>query len=100
MLQGLGRTVAEGMAWGTGTAIAREAVGSLLGGGSSRGAEAPAAQPAPLQSAPENADPCYTMTKAFTECMTQSHGDMGACQHWFDAVNQCKLNQRSSSSFA
>ena len=43
LLGGLGRTMAEGVAWGTGTAIAREAVHGVMGAFS--GGEKPQAAP-------------------------------------------------------
>lgn len=47
LFSGLGRTMAEGVAWGTGTAVAREAVGSIFGGRSHHSEAQPATQQAP-----------------------------------------------------
>lgn len=35
--------------------------------------------------------PCVDRVKAFAECMSKNSGDMGACQFYFDAMQQCKL---------
>ena len=34
---------------------------------------------------------CEAQAKAFTDCMSANNGDMGACQFYFDALQQCKL---------
>merc|ERR1719487_1811414 len=73
MLSGLGSTMAQGFAFGTGSALAREAVGSIFGGhGSSAPAPAPAAPApaAPVPSAP--AGPCEYDQKAFQSCLQQN----------------------------
>jgi hypothetical protein len=64
-----------------------------------RGHAAPAeAAPAPLAAAPEAygapapEGPCGAQAKAFAECMSRANGDMGACQYYFEAMQQCKIN--------
>ena len=46
MMGGLAGMVAQGAAWGTGSSIARAAVGSMMGGGGSQEAARPAEEPA------------------------------------------------------
>jgi hypothetical protein len=89
MLAGLGGMVAQGMALGTGSALAHKAVDSVMGGG---GGHAPAAAPEPAQhqqSMPTEG-PCAAQAKTFSECMSNNFGDMGTCQQYFDAMQACK----------
>ena len=107
---GLGRTIAEGMAWGTGTAIAREAVHGVMGAfsGSSTdrapAAPAPASQPHAVQTSgpagyASGSDPCAWNAKQFTDCMSVEGGNFAACEPLFQAMQQCKM-QTGSASFA
>ena len=36
--------------------------------------------------------PCGNQVKNFAECMSRNNGDMGACNIYFDAMQQCKLS--------
>jgi hypothetical protein len=45
-------------------------------------------QAAPMQAS--NDGPCGERVKAFADCMTRTSGDMGACNMYFDAMQQCK----------
>ncbi|PSC69207.1 Cox19-like CHCH family [Micractinium conductrix] len=88
MMAGLGGMVAQGMALGTGSALAHRAVDSVLG---SRHPE-PAAATQAAQEIVNEQQPCAGQAKAFADCMGWSNGDMGACQDYFDAMQQCRLN--------
>ena len=71
--------VASGMAIGTGSALARSAIGSLFGGGgSSAPAQAPA-QPA-----------CSEMQTTFVRCLQQNNNDMEMCRSFYDQLNACQ----------
>mmetsp|Transcript_23083 Transcript_23083/g.27899 ORF Transcript_23083/g.27899 Transcript_23083/m.27899 type:complete len:135 (-) Transcript_23083:326-730(-) len=86
MMSGLGGMVMQGMAMGTGSAIAHRAVDSAfgaMGGGSSAPAE-------PAAAAPQAADACGLQNKAFNDCLQNSAGDVGKCQFYYDMLNQCK----------
>jgi len=83
MAGGLMGMVAQGMAWGTGSSIARVAVGSVLGPSY---AEQPAA--APPQAAAEN--PCANQMKAFSACIEQNQGEIAKCQVYVDMLSACK----------
>ena len=80
MLSGLGGMVAQGMAWGTGTAIAREAVGAVLHGGSGSGNQQQHEQAAAQQQqqlSPQ--EPCFSQQKSFMDCLEANNGAMEAC---------------------
>lgn len=86
MLSGLGGMVAQGMALGTGSALAHRAVDSVLG---SRHPEPQAATQAAQEIVREQ-QPCADQAKAFADCMGWSNGDMGACQDYFDKMQACR----------
>lgn len=88
MMSGLLGTVAEGMAFGTGSAIARHAVNSVVDSFSSDSKEQqPTAPVAPVAAA---APVCVADQKAFLECVNTRANDISACQFYLDALNQCK----------
>eukprot|EP00981_Chlorochromonas_danica_P008172 scaffold2041_cov174-Ochromonas_danica.AAC.9 len=95
MLAGLGATMAQGFAFGTGSAIARNVVNSVMGGGSSSAPEvqqaAPAA-PAPVApvAAPEYTGPCGPDQKTFMECLQQNANNATNCDFYFNALQACQ----------
>jgi len=88
MMGGLGGMVAQGMAIGTGSAIAHTAVDGVMSsmGMGRHSNSAPAAAPV-QQEAP---DACSNQNKAFQDCLTGSGGDIARCQFYFDTLNQCR----------
>ncbi|TYZ58297.1 hypothetical protein PybrP1_009330 [[Pythium] brassicae (nom. inval.)] len=91
MMSGLLGTVAEGMAFGTGSAIARHAVNSVVDSFSSDSKDQPAATAAPVAAPVAAAAPmCVADQKAFMECVNTRANDISACQFYLDALNQCK----------
>jgi len=92
MMGGLGGMVAQGMAFGAGSAIARTAIGSMMGG-SSEGGEAPQQQQgyAP-QEAAQQAPPaaCEMPQQQFFSCINTNSGNAGACDTYFQALQQCQ----------
>lgn len=97
MLSGLGATIAQGMAFGTGSAIAHRAVGAIAGsfGGSDTPAAAPQAAVAQQQpqassySAPSQ-EKCSVDLQAFNNCMQENRGSVQACDFYFQALQQCQ----------
>ena len=101
MLAGIGSTIAQGMAFGTGSAIAHRAVGAaaeaLTGGG---GSSAPPAQQQPvdqyqsqqmMQQQPQGV--CANDKQTFFECLQMNRGDQQACQFLYDQLQSCQQNQ-------
>ncbi|GMF15133.1 unnamed protein product [Phytophthora lilii] len=90
---GLLSTVAEGFAFGTGSAIARHGVNAVVDSFSGS-KEEPAAQPVAAAPAPpartSTAAVCASDNKAFLECIDRNSNDVAACQFYLDALNQCK----------
>ncbi|GMF13121.1 unnamed protein product [Phytophthora lilii] len=101
MMSGLMGTVAQGMAFGTGSAIAHRAVGAVAGS-LSGGSDAPQQQeaaPAPqdYQAAqPPQQNQCGADQKAFLECLNTNSNDISSCQFYLDQFKQCQLQQQST----
>ncbi|CAK4082603.1 unnamed protein product [Aphanomyces euteiches] len=102
MTSGLLGTVAQGMAFGTGSVIAHRAVGAVANsfGGSDKPEASPSTAAAPPTStttaAAPSSDVCFNDHKAFLYCLQGNKNDVGSCQFYFDKYNMCKSNQSSS----
>ncbi|XP_024368989.1 uncharacterized protein [Physcomitrium patens] len=93
MLSGIGSTIAQGLAFGTGSAVAHRAVDSVMGprtvvhehvgGQPDSGGQAPLAQPV-------SADACANQSKAFQDCVNANNSDIGRCQFYIDMLNECR----------
>lgn len=94
LLGGLGRTMAEGFAFGTGSAIARNVVNNVMGGGSSAPAPAPApaapAAPAQYTPAAPAAKGCEMDQSEFMRCLQENPSAAGNCDFYFNALQQCQ----------
>jgi hypothetical protein len=98
MLSGIGSTIAQGMAFGTGSAMAHRAVGAVagsFGGGGEAQQEAPAPEYAAgamntehQQSATGGA--CGQDKEMFYECLKHNKGDQEACNFLYQQLQQCQ----------
>ena len=92
-MSGLLGTMAQGFAFGTGSSIARGAVGAagdaLFGGSASEQAAQPAAAPAA-------ADACAVDKHAFYQCI-ETNGDADKCSELFRALSMCQENAKWAS---
>lgn len=99
MLGGLGATMAQGMALGTGSAIAHRAMDAVMGPRvvqhETVAAEAAAAAPAPTAHA-FGGDACGIHTKAFQDCINSYGADISKCQFYMDMLAECRKNSGSS----
>lgn len=103
MLGSIGSTIAEGMAFGTGSAIAHRAVESIFGPRTVQHEHINA----PPSAAPQASGPAMTMTsgpdacgnhmKSFQDCVNNYGSDISKCQFYLDMLNECR---RGSSSVA
>jgi hypothetical protein len=83
------------MAFGTGSAIARRAVDSVVDSFSGS-KEAPAAPAAPAPTAPQVRAPmgaCSMDQTAFLQCLQQNPGNAGNCDSYYNALQQCQSAQ-------
>jgi hypothetical protein len=107
MLSGIGSTIAQGMAFGTGSAIAHRAVGAVagaFGGGGGGGEAAPAVDQAQM-AAPVDAmqqqqqltGACANDKQMFYECLQMNKGDQQACSFLYEQLKQCQAETTSMS---
>ena len=83
-------TMAQGFMFGTGSAVAHEAIHAgarAMSGGSGTTQQA---APAAGMEASQVGEACAYPQKTFLDCMTANNGDMGMCRYYFDALEQCK----------
>ncbi|XP_066386485.1 uncharacterized protein [Miscanthus floridulus] len=91
ILGGIGSTIAQGMAFGTGSAMAHRAVDAVMGPRTIQHetvvSEAAAAAPA----APAmNTDACGIHSKAFQDCLNNYGSEISKCQFYLDMLNECR----------
>ena len=98
MLSGIGSTIVQGMAFGTGSAIAHRAVGAVadsFGGGSKESAPAPEYAAAPATSAPVSQNDACAMDKTmFYDCLQQNKGDQMNCNFLYEQLKSCQQNNQ------
>lgn len=97
---GFGSVIADGMAFGTGSAVAHRAVDSIMGPRTVQHEHAPESQTTPSSSgatsSPANnsssQDVCINQAKAFEDCLRANLDDIGKCQF----CNECQRRRQSS----
>ena len=97
MMSGLGGMVAQGMAFGTGSAIAHRAVGAVAGamsGDCDSGAERQQEYQAQGQEQVQQQQqhPCMENMQAFNMCVQQNGNDISMCQGLYEALQSCQIN--------
>jgi hypothetical protein len=99
MLSGIGSTIVQGMAFGTGSAIAHRAVGAVAGSFSG-GGEAPADNQ-PMQAAPQQQQQltgaCAQDKSMFYECLQVNRGDQQACSFLYEQLQACQRSENQMS---
>ncbi|GMH06294.1 hypothetical protein Nepgr_008134 [Nepenthes gracilis] len=97
MMGGLGSTIAQGMAFGTGSAVAHRAVDAVLGPRTIQ--HETVVSEAAISSASANgvggADACGIHSKAFQDCLNSYGSDISKCQFYLDMLNDCKRSSGS-----
>ena len=96
-MSGMMGTIAQGMAFGTGSAIAHRAVGAAAGA-MSGGSEDEVAAPQQYQqsgleqqlSNPQAANNCELDKNNFFDCLKANNGDANNCRFFMDAMKQCQ----------
>ncbi|KAI4318451.1 hypothetical protein MLD38_032152 [Melastoma candidum] len=95
ILSGIGSTIAQGMAFGTGSAVAHRAVDAVMGPRTVQhemvGASA-AAEPVTSATA---TDACSIHSKAFQDCVNNFGSDISKCQFYMDMLSECRKNNGS-----
>jgi len=100
MLSGIGSTIAQGMAFGTGSAIAHRAVGAVAGSFSGGDAsEIPREQMVQEQPpvAQQLTGACSQDKQMFFECLQVNNGNHQACSFLHEALQACQKNDTQMS---
>ncbi|KAM7255514.1 hypothetical protein ACFE04_008412 [Oxalis oulophora] len=95
----IGSTIAQGLAFGTGSAIAHRAVESVMGPRTVQHEYvegAAASTPAPAASNLTGADACGGQSKSFQDCLNAYGDDISKCQFYLDMLSECRRNSSSS----
>ncbi len=80
----------QGFAFGTGSAVAREAVHSVMGGSSSNNSQ-PQQAPASAQvQQPVAQGPCAIDQEQLMSCLRVNSSNAGACDFYMNALQQCQ----------
>ncbi|GFP86824.1 hypothetical protein PHJA_000826200 [Phtheirospermum japonicum] len=99
MLGGIGSTIAQGMAFGTGSAVAHRAVDAVMGPRTIQHetvASEAAASPAPASATSMGgSEACGMQTKAFQDCLNGYGNDISKCQFYMDMLADCRRNSGS-----
>ena len=93
MIGGIGSTIAQGMAFGTGSGVAHRAVDAIMGPRTIEvvGNDAAAAAAAPVPTA-NSMDACNIHSKAFQDCINSYGSDISKCQFYMDMLAECRKN--------
>jgi len=92
MLGGLASTIAQGMAFGTGSAVAHRAVDSIMGPRTVQHeyAQQEGSGSAAAVASSGSVDSCANQSKAFQDCLNANGSDIGKCQFYVDMLNECR----------
>ncbi|KAK9942990.1 hypothetical protein M0R45_008622 [Rubus argutus] len=90
--RGIGSMIAEGMAFGGGSAIAQRAVEALMGPRTIRYETVVSDAPAPTAGSMGGSDVCSVHSKAFQDCVNNFASDISKCQFYMDMLSECKKN--------
>ncbi|KAM0859913.1 hypothetical protein ACQ4PT_046876 [Festuca glaucescens] len=92
MLSGIGSTIAQGMAFGTGSAVAHRAVDAVMGPRTIQH-ETVVSEAASSMTPMGNtagSDKCDNPSKAFQDCINHYNSDISKCQFYLDMLNDCR----------
>ncbi|CAI9770024.1 unnamed protein product [Fraxinus pennsylvanica] len=99
MLGNIGSTIAQGMAFGTGSGVAHRAVDAVMGPRTIQHetvvSEA-AAAPVPTATTMGGSDTCSIHSKAFQDCLNSNGNDISKCQFYMDMLAECRRNSGST----
>lgn len=103
MMAGMAGTIAQGVAFGTGSAVAHRAVDAVMG---PRTNQPEHEQVSPngtsssssLQDSSSSQDACVNQFKAFQDCLRANSNDISKCQYYVDMLHECRKASPPSSS--
>jgi hypothetical protein len=94
MLSGIGSTIMQGMAFGTGSAIANRAVDSVMGPRTMQ-VEHVGQDGEPMSrgsNSQSSGGQCGDEMGSFNQCMKDQGNDVNACKMYFDLLSQCQTD--------
>ncbi|XP_073029331.1 uncharacterized protein [Primulina eburnea] len=99
MLGNIGSTIGQGIAFGTGSAVAHRAVDAVMGPRTIHQEtvllKAATAEPAPTSASLGGSDACIVHSKAFQDCLNSYGNDISKCQFYMDMLAECRRNSGS-----
>mmetsp|Transcript_11896 Transcript_11896/g.17232 ORF Transcript_11896/g.17232 Transcript_11896/m.17232 type:complete len:150 (-) Transcript_11896:192-641(-) len=104
MMSGIGSTIAQGMAFGTGSAIAHRAVGAVagsLGGGGD--AELPQETAVAQQydgAQQQQMQVCGNEKSMFFDCLKENKGDQEVCRFLYETLQSCQQTGSANMQFS
>ena len=90
MVAGLASTIAQGVAFGTGSAVAHRAVDSVMGPRTVQHEHVQVGQTTTSGTTSTSQDACQNQVKAFQDCLNANSNDIGKCQFYVDMLNECR----------
>jgi hypothetical protein len=97
MMRGIGSTIAEGMAFGGGSAVAHRAVDAIMG---PRTVHHEVTQVTSTTTsgggAAQETDACVNQAKAFKDCLKANANDIGKCQFYVDMLTECRKSAKGA----
>ncbi|XP_073144792.1 uncharacterized protein [Henckelia pumila] len=96
MFGGIGSTIAQGMAFGTGSAVAHRAVDAVVGPRTIHHETVVSeAVATPASSSMGGSDACMVHSKAFQDCVNNFGSDISKCQFYMDMLAECRRSSGS-----
>ncbi|KAK4766335.1 hypothetical protein SAY87_007977 [Trapa incisa] len=98
ILGGIGSTIAQGMAFGSGSALAHQAVDAVMGPRTIQHetvVTGAASAPEATTNSLGGGDACSIHSKAFQDCLNNFGSDISRCQFYLDMLNECRRNTGS-----
>ncbi|GAV66860.1 CHCH domain-containing protein, partial [Cephalotus follicularis] len=102
IMGGLGASIADGLAFGTGSAVAHRAVDAVMGPRVIQhetvpsSAPLPSPAPASTMNSVGGSDACNGQSKAFQDCLNNYASDISKCQFYLDMLQECRRGSGSS----
>lgn len=87
--------IAEGMAFGGGSAVAHRAVDAIIG---PRTVHHEVSQSSTTSAGSQEVDACANQAKAFKDCLQANANDIGKCQFYVDVLTECRKSDGSKAS--
>ncbi|XP_062024496.1 uncharacterized protein C6C3.02c [Rosa rugosa] len=91
MLGGIGSTIAQGMAFGGGSAVAHRAVDAVMGPRTIQH-ETVASEASAAPASMASSDACSIHSKAFQDCVSNFGSEISKCQFYMDMLSECRKN--------